>query len=320
MLTFYFIDVEGGQSTLIVTPARQSMLIDTGYAMQGRDSSRILAAIHDAGLTRIDYLLITHFHADHDGGIVELDGKVPVGTFFDHGRIVGGPTGSPLEPSTLDAYNAYMAIRNRGQHVEPAIGTPLPLTGVEATWVSSGGETIRTAVGGAQPEQTPGCPATAPMQQPSAFDENPRSTGFSLRFGKFRFVDLGDLAGAPLFSLICPANLLGTVDLYLLPHHGNEDVAYAAIFAALQPRVAVVNNGPAKGGDVATLQELHLHNLDDVWQLHRAIDPMAHNFADPQIANLDTSTSYWLKATASNDGSFSVTNARTGETRQYAAH
>src|SRR5438876_55876 len=87
-LDFYFIDVEGGQSTLIVTPAGQTLLVDTGWAGNGgRDAGRILAAMRAAGVSRIDHLLITHFHTDHDGGIVELAAKVPIGTFYDHGSL-----------------------------------------------------------------------------------------------------------------------------------------------------------------------------------------------------------------------------------------
>ena len=87
-LDIYFIDVEGGQSTLIVTPAGESLLVDTGYGADGRDSTRILAAARAAGVKQIDYLLMTHFHSDHDGGIVELSRQMSIKTFFDHGDLV----------------------------------------------------------------------------------------------------------------------------------------------------------------------------------------------------------------------------------------
>src|SRR6266498_4177776 len=93
-LTIYFIDVEGGQSTLLITPAGESVLVDTGYAIRGqrgappppadatigRDAQRILDTIKEAGLDRIDYLLITHFHSDHAGGVPEVAGRIPIGT------------------------------------------------------------------------------------------------------------------------------------------------------------------------------------------------------------------------------------------------
>src|ERR1044071_1160064 len=86
-LDIYFIDVEGGQSTLIVTPAGQSMLIDAGWdGFDDRDPKRILAAVRDAGITRIDYLVITHFHRDHIGGVPALAQQLPIGTFVDYGE------------------------------------------------------------------------------------------------------------------------------------------------------------------------------------------------------------------------------------------
>ena len=319
LLTFYFIDVEGGQSTLIVTPAGDSLLVDSGYAANGRDSSRILAAVRDAGVHKIDHLLLTHFHTDHIGGVAELIGKIPTGTFYDHG-VLGQPPGqSALVAASLAAYEKYIALRGIAKHVEPRVGSAFPLKGVTATWVSSAGMTIRTALSGAG-EANASCPVAAPPPDEQSYQENSRSTGFYLRFGKFRFVDLGDLVGLPLFSLICPANRLGQVDLYLLPHHGNVDAGYPATFAAFHPRIAVINNGPAKGGAADVFEQLRqVGGVEDVWQLHRAVDPKTRNFADDHIANIDESTAHWLKVTAAADGSFTVTNGRTGQSRQYAA-
>jgi len=91
-LDIYFIDVEGGQSTLIVTPAGQSLLVDTGFAgFENRDPLRILAAVREAGLKQIDFLLVTHFHWDHDGGVPELARRVPIRTFVDHGDLERTP-------------------------------------------------------------------------------------------------------------------------------------------------------------------------------------------------------------------------------------
>jgi competence protein ComEC len=317
-LDLYFIDVEGGQSTLIVTPAGESLLIDTGYGgFDGRDATRILAAARDAGIRQIDYLLTTHFHADHDGGVVELSRQMPIGTFFDHGDLVRSPEALAESrwPATLAAYNGYAAARARGKHVEPKPGARLPLKGVDAVWVSSAAATISTPIAGAG-QANAACGPSAPPAQETL--ENPRSTGFHLRFGRFRFVDLGDLSGAPLFALMCPNSMLGPIDLYLVPHHGGADASYPAAFAAVQPRVAIVNNGATKGGSPEVFAALRsVGGLEDAWQLHRSQNRGAQNFADERIANLDESTGHWIKASASEDGSFSVTNGRTGATQSY---
>ena len=131
-------------------------------------------------------------------------------------------------------------------------------------------------------------------------------------------MDLGDLSGEPLFKLICPNALLGAVDLFLVPHHGSTDTTYPAVLAGFHPTAVVVNNGPNKGGQAPAFDALHAFQpLQDVWQLHRSTLSDVRNYPDPQIANLDTSTEHWLKAVAMRDGSFSITNTRTGETRAY---
>ncbi len=141
-----------------------------------------------------------------------------------------------------------------------------------------------------------------------------------LQFGRFRFIDLGDLTGPPLYALFCPSDRLGQADVYLLPHHGGLDAADPAVFGASPPRVAVVNNGATKGGASDMFAALRrVQGIEDVWQLHRSRNEGAQNFADDRIANLDETTSYWIKLSAKEDGSFVVTNARTGGSREYAA-
>jgi competence protein ComEC len=326
-LEIYFIDVEGGQSTLVVTPDRHTLLIDTGWAGDGsgfrvgdphraRDANRIVAAARDAGVGRIDYLLITHFHVDHDGGVSELAQLMPIGVFIDHG--------SPSEdagknsPETVDGFAAYTRVRSTAAgHLEPAPGDRLPLGDVEATVVSSAGATLGRPLPRAG-EKNPVCQdrATAPRDP----YENPRSTGVVIRFGKFRFLDVGDLSGQPLFNLACPKNMIGPVDAYLVAHHGGPDVADPATFAAFRPRVAIMNNGVSKGGARTTYQALHqVPGLEDVWQLHRSAEAGDSNFAPPYVANLDESTAHWIKLVAREDGTFRILNQRTGEWKEYRA-
>ena len=325
-LDIYFIDVEGGQSTLFVTPAGESLLVDTGFpgsqgsfdalptdASRARDANRIAAAARDAGVSRIDYLLITHFHADHDGGVVELAQLLPIGTFVDHGSVL--PEAEQTSAGTLAAFDRYAAVRATGRHLEPGPGERIPLKGVELTVVSAAGRTIARPLAGAG-SATPGCAASAPP--PGEPHENPRSTGFQLRYGRFRVLDVGDLTGAPLYALACPTALVGPADVYLVAHHGGDDAADGALLAAFRTRVAVVNNGPRKGGGPATLAALAAAGGTDTWQLHRSELAGARNVADARIANLDESTAHWIKVSAREDGSFTVTNARTRAAQRYA--
>ena len=326
-LEIYFIDVEGGQSTLIVTPDRHSLLIDTGWAGDGsgykpgnpheaRDANRIVAAARDAGIKRIDYLYITHFHADHDGGVKELSQLLPIGTFIDHGAPADGAI-SGGDSETKRAFDAYVEVRGKGNHLEPHPGDRLPLPDVEATIVTSAGATLSRPLANAGAAnaacQEHAIPAGDPL-------ENPRSTGVVIRYGRFRFLDVGDLTGQPLFDLACPKDLIGPVDAYLVAHHGGPDAADPATFAAFNPRVAIMNNGLHKGGALATYQALHqVAGLEGVWQLHSSAAAGDSNFAASNIANLDESTAHWIKLVARSDGSFRVFNQRTGEWKSYPA-
>jgi len=322
-LQIYFIDVEGGQSTLIVAPGGQSLLVDAGFrgntfndkANRGRDAGRIMAAIRDAGLTRIDYLLITHFHEDHDGGVEDIATQIPIDTFIDHGDVP--PQAEDNVPGTLDAFRAYAAARAKARrHLQARPGDRIPLTGVDLTIVSSGGSTISKALTRAGGRNAV-CPAT-PLPAQEIY-ENPRSTGFVMRFERFSFLDVGDLSGKPLFDLVCPSNLIGQVDVYLVAHHGGADAAEPATLSALRPRLAVLNNGATKGGAPATFKMLHDHSGMDVWQLHWSRNAGADNFPPAQIANLDESTSHWIKLTANADGSFRVTNGRTASSKDFSS-
>jgi beta-lactamase superfamily II metal-dependent hydrolase len=326
-LDIYFIDVEGGQATLVVTPAGEALLIDTGFPSDGtfasvpgdpgkaRDANRILTAARAAGVKAIDYLLITHFHADHDGAVPELAQLIPIRTFVDHD--VPAADAEAGVPGTQAAFDAYARVRAKGRHLIPKPGDRIPLKGVEAVVVSAAGATLQKPLPGAG-GANPACGATAPAAQERT--ENPRSTGIRLRFGQFTFLDVGDLSGSPLFALACPRSLVGPTDVYLVAHHGGADAGDAASFAAIAPRVAILNNGEKKGGAPEVLAALHqARGLEDAWQLHRSLPPGPRFFNDDRVANLDSSTAHWLKLSARTDGSFAVTNGRTGETKTYGA-
>ena len=327
-LEIYFIDVEGGQSTLVVTPDHHSLLIDTGWAGNGvgfhpgdplmaRDANRIVAAARDAGIKQIDYLLITHFHDDHDGAVRELSRLMPIHAFVDHGSPspnVALNTG----PEQLDAYQVYESVRSGLPHLQPMPGDRLPFKDIDVTVVSSAGKTLSKTL--------PHAGATNPSCQTRATSpgdpyENPRSTGVVIRYGNFRFLDVGDLTGQPLFDLVCPNDLIGPVDAYLVAHHGGPDAADPATFAAFKPRIAIMNNGLKKGGALVTYKALHrVQGLEDVWQLHLSEAAGDSNFAPKTVANLNESSAYWIKLVAKADGSFRLFNQRTGEWTNYAPH
>lgn len=326
-LSIYFIDVEGGQATLLVTPGGQSLLIDAGFPAQGtfesrpgkpelaRDPNRVVAAAHDAGVTRIDFLLNTHFHGDHMGGIPELAQLLPVGTFVDHGKPLD--SAEMTSPGTLALFAAYDRVRSKGRHLDVKPGDRVPLKDINVRVVSSGGDTLTHALPGAG-SQARGC--NAPAVRPGEPNENPRSTGVLITFGKFRFLDVGDLTGDPLHRLACPTDLIGRVDVYLVAHHGGSDAADPALFETLRPRVAVMNNGQQKGGSVITYELLHrVMAAEDTWQLHRSEAAGDQNFSETQIANLDESTAYWIKLSARPNGSFTVFNGRTKVQKAYPA-
>ncbi len=311
-LLIYAIDVEGGQSTLVVSPTGASLLIDTGWpGNDGRDATRIQQAMHDAGITHIDHLLITHFHVDHVGGVPELVKRVSIGEFIDH-----GPNREDSDITRHD-YAAYLkAIEGKPRRIVHP-GDTISIPGLNTIVITADGEHI-AAVPGVKPTPNPYCASEPKWELDET--ENPRSTGILMTFGKFRFLDLGDLTKAKEIPLVCPMNLIGRVDLYLVNHHGFNLSNSKAFVDAIHPRVAIMDNGAHKAGSPEAWQTVHESpGLEDLWMLHTAEDSdAAHNSAENLIANVKGGADgAYLKVIASADGSFSVTNTRTGETKEY---
>lgn len=324
-LQIYFIDVEGGQSTLMRLPSGESFLVDGGFPGDGtfaskpgaptaaRDAQRVLAAAKDAGITRIDHLLLTHYHADHFGAVLELAQLLPIGEFIDHAAPT--PEAEAGVPGTMALYEQYVALRSKGKHVSPKPGDQLTFGGVTVHVLATEGQVASPLAGAGQTNAA--CTGSGvPAQEKT---ENPRSTAVLLQFGQFRFLDVGDLTGDPLFALGCPVNRIGRADVYLVAHHGGADAADPSLFAAIQPRVAITNNGTRKGAQAPTLATLRTLSGTDTWQLHTTANPGATNVDASRIANLDESTSAWIKVTAQANGGFRVTNGRTGSTTVYPA-
>jgi competence protein ComEC len=303
-LDIYFIDVEGGQSTLIVSPSGQAMLIDAGYAgNSGRDADRIAATAKLGKVKHIDDVLITHLHGDHVGGVPNLLERLPVGTFLDHGPSVE-LNGKYPEP--------YEAAFTKSQHRAVKPGEKIDIKGLDVTVMSAARQVIQR-----KGEANQYCAGIA--QQEGEMGEDPQSAGVLIQFGKFRFLDLGDLRWNPQLELLCPENRVGKLDLYLTTRHGAD--APLAIYA-MAPRVAIMNNGPRKGGAPEGWKTIKASpGLEDLWQLHFAVaNGKEANVPDVFIANLEEACQgLYLKVSASENGAFTVYNPRNKFSKTYAA-
>lgn len=311
-LDIYWIDVEGGAATLIVTPAGQSILMDAGWNREdARDARRIEAALRDADVERIDFFIASHFHGDHVGGLAALAERVPIGQFIDHGDSVD--QASERGKATWEAY--LEAVGDRRRSIRP--GDKLPLRGLEFSFVTAHGETLERPLLPLGPNPHCGGSWPAPVES----GENAVSLGYLLSLGAFQFLDLGDATVGLQLKLACPVNKLANVDVYQAPHHGNG--VAPQLTWALEPAVAVINNGPRKGGGAEGFQVLaDTPRLEDVWQSHRPLDTdPAYRTADDLTANLadeDDCRGHWIKATVNPDGrSYSITNGRNGISRAY---
>lgn len=313
-LQIYFVDVEGGQATLFVSPAGQSLLIDTGWPeFDNRDANRILAAAKDAKLEKIDFVLLTHYHADHAGGVPQLAAKISIGGFLDHGQ--NTEPGTDTE-KVFQEYLKVAAEKNiKRTSLKP--GDALPLQGVETKVITSDGALIAQPLPGAGTENA-ACKTPGPTHIDQT--ENPRSVGTLFTFGKLRILDLGDLTSDREMGLMCPMNKLGKIDIYIVSHHGSVTSNSPLFLNGIAPRVAIMDNGATKGGAPSAWEAVKKSpRLQDLWQLHYSTEGGAsHNVAEPLIANLSgPDAGNYLKLTAWPDGSFDIFNSRTQANKRY---
>jgi len=338
-LDIYIVDVEGGNATLLVSPSGESLLIDTGNAGAAavRDAERIMAAVKDAGLVRIDHLITTHWHGDHFGGMTELAARVPIRDFIDH-----GPNVQPGAAADEFLQKMYPQLFAKAKHTVATPGMKIPVAGLEVLVVTSAGETIKAALPGAGGANSY-CASFKPGENNA---EDPMSVGTHVTFGKFRTIHLGDLTKNKEFELMCPNNRIGTVDVLLGLHHGVDTSNSEVLVHALRPRVAIMNNGTRKGGQPEVMKTLHASpGLENVWQIHFSqlsgqeytvpgmfianlideplavmpVGPIAAPQPGPGAppAPLHNGTAYWIKVSAQPDGSFTVTNGRNGFNKNY---
>jgi len=314
-LTAYFIDVEGGQATLFLTPAGQSVLIDTGFPGEGtsdRDAKRIAAAAKEAGVTQIDYLIITHYHGDHVGGVPALAARLPIKNFVDHGEIV------EKTEAAQKLYADYLKEVAKGNHIVVKPGDKLPIKGLDWEIVAAAGKVLDKPLAGAgKPNAI--CAGVKPKDADPT--ENAQSTGSYITFGKFRMADLGDLTWNKEMDLMCPNAKIGPVDVYVVNHHGMAISNSPSLVHALHPKVAIMDNGEKKGGIPEAWDVVHTSpGLMDLWQSHYiAAGGKEHNTDSKMIANVmggDDAGNY-LKLVARKDGHFEVSNPGAPLTKKY---
>jgi competence protein ComEC len=355
-LTIYYIDTEGGQSTLFVGPDGGSLLVDTGNGGD-RDRGRIADTLTAAGVTKIDHLWTTHYHGDHVGALLDLAKQFPVAHFYDHGA--PHPNDRIVSSQFLAAYEALSA----GKRTVVKPGDKVKMAGLDITAVASANKFIRTNLPGGG-GQNAACAGVQQKDESAYADpDNGESAGFVLTYGRFRTIDLGDLTWNGEIDLMCPVNRIGIVDLYLTSHHGLEKSGSPALVRALRPRAVVMNNGTRKGGTpeaFAALQETV--GIEDLWQLHWSYNVGLENAPARFIANIDDPATiatvlttppptpgapraggpggpgspgggagrgaggpgaaahmpaYLIKVAAQQDGSFTVTNTRNGFSKSY---
>jgi len=283
-LDIYFIDTEGGHSTLYVAPAGESLLMDTG-SPGGRDVERIMAVIQAAGVKQIDHLILTHYHGDHVGGLQELATRIPILHFIDH-----GPTVEPNE-MVPGFQKMYAEMNSKVKHTVVAPGDKIPFDGLTVTVVTSNGQVLKTPLpGGGIPN--PACANFVPRDESRVDPENPMSVGVVIAYGRFRTINLGDFTWNKEDELMCPTNPIGPVDLYLTSHHGIDQSGSAVLVHGLHPRVAVMHNSAFKGGAIQTMQVLHTSpGIEDIWQLHWAYAAgLEQNSPGLFIANIEDNT------------------------------
>ncbi|MES1257445.1 MAG: MBL fold metallo-hydrolase [Acidobacteriota bacterium] len=309
-LDIYWVDVEGGAATLMVTPSGESFLVDAGNPGD-RDARRIFdVATKQAGLKKIDYLFITHFHGDHVGGVPALAKLITIGHFYDHGESVEQGRGA-------SAWDAYRPLAEGRRSVVKA-GDMLPLKGMKVEVVAAAGKVLAKPLPGGGPNALCG----AAQQKPADMSENGQSAGILLTYGKFKFLDLGDLTWDREMELACPDNKIGTVTLVQATHHGffHDFSGAPALYNALKPEVVVVNNGARKGLQPSAYELISgIPGLEAVWQVHLAVDSdKAHNTAEQRIANNEPEDQgHWLKASVAKDGSFTIANSRNEFSEKY---
>jgi len=338
-LKIVMVDVEGGAAILFVTPEHKSLLIDTGWAPgiggprpapgeptqppPPSSADRIAAAAALLGVTKIDFLLMTHYHADHLGGLQALLAKLPVDTFIDHGpnreqpAANANPRQLSFAPATL--YPNWVAAYQGHRHISAQVGLKLDIGSMHLEFVTSDGAVLASLLHGGG-ENNPFCIGVQPMSRDGG-EENARSLGIVITFGKTRILDLGDLTWNKETELLCPANKVGKVDVYFVTGHG-MDLSSSPPTEALDPLVALMQNGPMKGSDAAVINTVDSYpDLQGFWREHYSVRYPDLNGDPNYIANLNQQPDqgYSISVDITPKGTITVTNDRNQFSKVYHA-
>jgi len=322
-LDIYFIDVLGGAATLVVTPERESILVDTGWrGFEDRDPKRIEHVLKNvAKLDHLDHLVTTHWHADHYGGVEGLAKRVRIERFWDRGLPdPNAPDNDKLAfpdgPKPDDPLGLAYRKASAGRRQTLKAGDSIPLKGsVSLLVLASGGKVIDAPTGSANAQ----CDA-APADLASDPSDNARSLAFRLRMGQFDFFDGGDLTWNIEKQLVCPVDRVGPIDLYQVTHHGLAISNHPTLLQTIAPTVTIMNNGPKKGGDAATVQRLKsIPSIKAAYQVHKnAATGTADNTDSSLIANSDLAGGQFIRVHVTPDGrQFRVGFGEEGATRTF---
>jgi competence protein ComEC len=324
-------------ATLMVTPEGRSVLVDAGWppgrgataAPQGSpppaapppgSPERIIAAAKQMGLSKIDYMVTTHYHVDHIGGVLDLASKFPIGTFVDHGpnrELLSNQAKSMGPNSPIALYDAYIKAIAGKPHLEMKAGDTLKLGDLTLLAVTSDNDHVDPLPGAGKPGVQ-----CADTSRPAAFNdeiENQHSLGLLATYGKARILALSDQIWDTEIALVCPIDRIGPVDVTFVNNHGTDTSSSPALFATLKPTVAVLANGATKGAGPETLKTLHKFPQMDVWQVHFAIRWPDLNYPPDQISNLAALPfeNNALHINALKSGEITMINPRNGYSKTY---